>query len=181
MTIQPIETKYGGYRFRSRLEARWAVFFDHLHVKWQYERQGYQVDDVRYLPDFWLPGMEVHVEVKGVMDEPSANKIAMISGGLIPDTPPTLVLGDIPKLGEPGPHFIGVGSSYKAGTMEIHNLSFIRRRKGDTWVVPFGWPKLIDNNPYVYNVEHWRTCKLRLLVTQPSIEAAYTAGPVSPL
>ena len=24
---QPIETMYRGYRFRSRLEARWAVFF----------------------------------------------------------------------------------------------------------------------------------------------------------
>lgn len=25
--IKPIETKYDGYLFRSRLEARWAVFF----------------------------------------------------------------------------------------------------------------------------------------------------------
>ena len=28
MEIKPIETHYKGYRFRSRLEARWAVFFD---------------------------------------------------------------------------------------------------------------------------------------------------------
>ena len=27
-SIKPIETNYKGYRFRSRLEARWAVFFD---------------------------------------------------------------------------------------------------------------------------------------------------------
>ena len=27
-SIQVIETAYKGYRFRSRLEARWAVFFD---------------------------------------------------------------------------------------------------------------------------------------------------------
>ena len=26
--IRPIETEYRGYRFRSRFEARWAVFFD---------------------------------------------------------------------------------------------------------------------------------------------------------
>ena len=26
--IKAIETYYKGYRFRSRLEARWAVFFD---------------------------------------------------------------------------------------------------------------------------------------------------------
>lgn len=29
-TIRAIETRYAGCRFRSRLEARWAVFFDHL-------------------------------------------------------------------------------------------------------------------------------------------------------
>ena len=28
--IKAIETVYNGYRFRSRLEARWAVFFDAL-------------------------------------------------------------------------------------------------------------------------------------------------------
>lgn len=27
-TIKPIETRYKGCRFRSRPEARWAVFFD---------------------------------------------------------------------------------------------------------------------------------------------------------
>jgi hypothetical protein len=28
MSAKAIETHYKGYRFRSRLEARWAVFFD---------------------------------------------------------------------------------------------------------------------------------------------------------
>lgn len=28
--MKAIETRYKGYRFRSRLEARWAVFFDAL-------------------------------------------------------------------------------------------------------------------------------------------------------
>ena len=31
--IKAIETVYKGYRFRSRLEARWAVFFDACGVK----------------------------------------------------------------------------------------------------------------------------------------------------
>lgn len=54
MTIQAIETRYAGCRFRSRLEARWAVFFDTLGVKWEYEPQGYLVDGKPYLPDFKL-------------------------------------------------------------------------------------------------------------------------------
>lgn len=60
-----IETVYKGYRFRSRLEARWAVFFDAAGVEWQYEVQGYEVDGHRYLPDFWLPKARCWAEVKG--------------------------------------------------------------------------------------------------------------------
>ena len=53
--IKAIETVYKGYRFRSRLEARWAVFFDALGVKWEYEPQGFELEDgTRYLPDFWI-------------------------------------------------------------------------------------------------------------------------------
>lgn len=65
LTMKAIETIYKGYRFRSRLEARWAVFFDTLGVKWEYEKEGYDLDGVWYLPDFWLPEQECWFEVKG--------------------------------------------------------------------------------------------------------------------
>jgi hypothetical protein len=68
--IPAIETSYAGCRFRSRLEARWAVFFDHLGLQWEYEPERYPVgpptDRRTYLPDFWLPGLELWVEIKGV-------------------------------------------------------------------------------------------------------------------
>lgn len=51
--LQPIETHYKGYKFRSRLEARWAVFFDALGLKWQYEIEGFKLSNGEYyLPDF---------------------------------------------------------------------------------------------------------------------------------
>lgn len=54
-TMKAIETRYKGYRFRSRLEARWAVFFDALDVKWEYEPEGFELGfNDRYLPDFRL-------------------------------------------------------------------------------------------------------------------------------
>ena len=63
--MKAIETRYRGYRFRSRLEARWAVYFDALKLEWQYEPQGYDLGDgVRYLPDFWLPQVRMWGEVK---------------------------------------------------------------------------------------------------------------------
>jgi hypothetical protein len=51
--MEPIQTKYKGYRFRSRLEARWAVFFDALDLEWIYEPEGFKLEDgTYYLPDF---------------------------------------------------------------------------------------------------------------------------------
>ena len=64
MTITAIETLYGGILFRSRLEARWAVFFDALGIEWRYEAEGYNLPSGWYLPDFWLPD-HGHFEVKG--------------------------------------------------------------------------------------------------------------------
>lgn len=65
-SIKAIETEYAGCRFRSRLEARWAVFFDKLGIRWLYEPQGYVLGNgERYLPDFWLPDNAVWAEVKG--------------------------------------------------------------------------------------------------------------------
>lgn len=70
MTIKAIDTVYEGCRFRSRLEARWAVFLDTLGVRWEYEPQGYLVGARRrpYLPDFYLPELRWWVEVKGPME-----------------------------------------------------------------------------------------------------------------
>ena len=78
-----IETKYKGYRFRSRLEARWAVFFDALGLDWEYEIEGYKLPDGRYyLPDFLVTtedGNRWFIEVKGNLeDKDSIQKAQML-------------------------------------------------------------------------------------------------------
>lgn len=65
MNIQVIPTQYKGYTFRSRTEARWAVFFDTLGWKWQYEAEGYSLPSGYYLPDFYFPDVYIFAEVKG--------------------------------------------------------------------------------------------------------------------
>lgn len=69
--IKPIETEYNGYRFRSRLEARWAVFFDTAGIPYEYEPEGFVLTDgTYYLPDFYLPWYRCYVEIKpNVKDE----------------------------------------------------------------------------------------------------------------
>jgi hypothetical protein len=71
--IKAIETRYKGYRFRSRLEARWAVFFDALGIEYTYEKEGFDLDGMWYLPDFWLPTQNCWIEVKGQV--PTANEL----------------------------------------------------------------------------------------------------------
>jgi len=63
--IRAIETVYKNYRFRSRLEARWAIYFDSMSINWEYEVEGYDLGkDGYYLPDFYLPEFGVFIEVK---------------------------------------------------------------------------------------------------------------------
>lgn len=85
--LKPIETVYNGYKFRSRLEARWAVFFDALGVKYEYEPEGFELPSgKRYLPDFRVKcwgtrgsieekPFDLYIEVKGEMSEADYEKI----------------------------------------------------------------------------------------------------------
>ncbi len=60
------ETTYKNIRFRSRLEARWAIFFDALGTGWEYEPEGFELSDGRgYLPDFSVFGGYAEVKPYG--------------------------------------------------------------------------------------------------------------------
>ncbi len=53
MRIKAIPTRYAGVQFRSRLEARWAAYFDLIGAKWDYE----PLDFDGWIPDFILPDL----------------------------------------------------------------------------------------------------------------------------
>jgi hypothetical protein len=94
MTVKPIETRYKGYRFRSRLEARWAVFFDQLGVQYEYELEGFSLPSgAAYLPDFFLPALGVHVEVKPTERIRSADLRKMVEFALEGDHRLLLIAG----------------------------------------------------------------------------------------
>lgn len=81
--IKPIETVYAGYRFRSRLEARWAVYFDARKIEYEYEPEGWDLGELGwYLPDFWLPQVSMWAEVKaGEFSELEAAKCKALALG----------------------------------------------------------------------------------------------------
>jgi hypothetical protein len=112
--LKAIETHYKGYRFRSRLEARWAVFFDAMGIDWQYEPEGFELGDgVRYLPDFKIEnGLYVEIKPDALNDEEQL-KIDKFS-----DTYPIVVAIGLPeprgyKVYEPdGFYGWGVGTTF---------------------------------------------------------------------
>lgn len=95
--MKAIETYYGGYKFRSRLEARWAVYFDCLGILWEYEKEGYSLDNgYLYLPDFWLPEVRMWAEVKGEdFTDTETKKAELLTVG---SNKPCLLLSGIPSL-----------------------------------------------------------------------------------
>lgn len=100
MDLKPIETHYNGYRFRSRLEARWAVFFDALGIKYEYEQEGYVLHGgLTYLPDFKVylekpngDSFYIFAEVKGVMTDIDYEKAELLS-----KNEALIILGCVPK------------------------------------------------------------------------------------
>jgi hypothetical protein len=107
--INAIETHYAGCHFRSRLEARWAVFFDALDIEWLYEPEGITYYEYNYLPDFYLPRSHTWVEVKGSLDDVDWRKLSLaVDFGHLPNTcngwdskapsaPGLLLLGNPPR------------------------------------------------------------------------------------
>jgi hypothetical protein len=61
-----IPTFINGVRFRSRLEAKWAIMFDQLNWKWEYE----PIDLNGYIPDFFILNKRVSpllIEIKPIL------------------------------------------------------------------------------------------------------------------
>ncbi len=88
--IKSVETVYAGVRFRSRLEARWAVFMDAAGIEWEYECDRIALSGGgTYLPDFKLTVANIstaYAEVKGAehfLDKPYLIRAAMELGMLI--------------------------------------------------------------------------------------------------
>lgn len=109
--ISPIPTRYKGYHFRSRLEARWAVFFDAMGIAWEYEPQGFDIDGTWYLPDFRLTDSGTWIEVKG-REGDLDRELMEAAARLLPpaelaywEWPTLLLLGNIPAPPDEG--FVG--------------------------------------------------------------------------
>jgi hypothetical protein len=98
-------TLYRGIQMRSRIEARWAVVFDFLKFKWEYEPEHYEIPGVgNYLPDYWLEGQDCWVEIKGPhpteMERAKARGLSKVSQKVV-----YIFCCGIPRIGPDGAPF----------------------------------------------------------------------------
>lgn len=176
--MKGIPTMYHGRRFRSRLEARWAVMFDFLD--WRYEYEPYDLEG--WIPDFALFGAaEILVEVKpyNSLQEFDTGKILaalkgtekrgreiLLLGDTIVDTAsasspvwedrPAVILG---YLGESWERERQTGEYYFARAV----LNFYRRKWGFYHEMG-SWSDritgLYDGDHYLYNPDYGEVLKL---------------------
>lgn len=134
--MKAIDTYWHGKNFRSRLEARWAVVFEALCIDWEYEPEGFVLDDgSKYLPDFLLHGLEgrcegdLYVEVKGRMTESDMAKIEKFA-----KHKPIYLVTDIPFC-------------YANGNKEFRNWYDEMESMSDEWPFPYSF-NTIDGDGY---------------------------------
>ena len=134
-----IETRYKQRLFRSRLEARYAVLFDALEIKWDYEPEGFDLGGgLWYLPDFFLhmpastvearkyPGAGYWAEIKGKdPTEAEKHKFSLLckqtghSGYIFTGSPGE---GRTFRCNRPGHQNPNVGKVYEEGMGEQHSV-----------------------------------------------------------
>lgn len=150
--IKAIETRYAGCRFRSRLEARWAVFFDRLNIPWEYEPEGYLVgpDQVPYLPDFLIYPNTPHsfwLEIKATA--PTEAEIAKARGLAEGTGLTTYIYFRQPEVPAPDLSHIKTFDQYAPHDLVRHQF----------WDEEFGW---ISYEIYEYRAPGW------VLASQPT-------------
>jgi len=173
--LQALETPYNGYRFRSRLEARWAVFFDALALRYQYEPEGYALTDGRhYLPDFWLEDLQVFFEVKPTAPDEDARAKCQ---GLARDTHKKVLLTMGAPVEEEN-HLLlfceefPVLEGHFAWCRRGEHLSFLSQQ---LWEDPEGGPAFFGETWDCFSHETPR-CEIRRPLLSPELVAAIYAA-----
>jgi len=123
---------------RSRLEAKWAVFFSHCGLDWVYEPQTFVLPDRQvYTPDFYLPEVG-WLEIKATVADAQAAEAKLRTFGrhrksLIPETKCT----EFYTICAPEPRFdVGRVHRWDPYPIEFERLSdvytlFFSTREGD--------------------------------------------------
>ena len=108
--MKAIPCKYDGIKFRSRLEASWYVYFKRLGFSLLHEANAYEVESIadynddgsygpvtlnHWLPDFFLSGRGIDVEIKPILPRYGLRDAKSIASAYVIgyDHPTMVILG----------------------------------------------------------------------------------------
>lgn len=181
MPIQALETRWKGFRFRSRLEARWSVFFHTLKLDWYYEPQGFRLSQkMFYLPDYYVVEPAWWFEIKPY--EPQGfDRTKLLTFGL--NTPK--INGKQPEfailIGDP---YVDNDSSYKTYIPELRGSDMVLQHVAWYWLECLLCHKLLFTNlsitqdkRYVYTCT---ACQKRLQTGEVTKRAVATDPRLTP-
>jgi hypothetical protein len=66
--------------FRSTWEAAFAHYLEALSVEYEYESQIFKFEQFTYTPDFYLPNIDLWIEIKGFIRDDDLEKIEALRG-----------------------------------------------------------------------------------------------------
>lgn len=156
--IRPIETRYGGCLFRSRLEARWALFFDLVGIGWSYENDPVCIDGENYLPDFLLTidGVQVVHEVKPLHERDRIKPpVVYLAGKMAPE------------------------HDWRAGASSLGSCALGERPRWNRRTVEWDGVRFLCNGPFSAGCGHKCTCNVEHdlhSVILPSYARDYISG-----
>lgn len=97
MTARAIPAAFNGQKFRSRLEARWAIVLTLIGFPFEYEPQMFDLPGGKYLPDFRIFSdydIRFWIEIKGPV--PDAREFRVATEVNLYEDPLVIFSGDIP-------------------------------------------------------------------------------------
>jgi nucleoside 2-deoxyribosyltransferase len=175
--IQAIPTTYAGTRMRSKLEANTAAILDAAGIEWLYEAEGFDLDGLWYLPDFYLPKLDAFLEVKGVMeaiDEKKILRLAELSGKDV-----FIVRGN--RLTASGGFPVDAVCQSPRGLSIVADVARVALRvDGQAFIRRMGAQHALRQRKHYGEIMFTRIADLRYAAHRPEVPLVYLGGRISP-
>jgi len=91
--------KYKKINMRSSWETKFAQFLDLLGFNWIYEPRIFDLGNMTYTPDFYIPKRDLYVEIKGYISDIFKKKFKKFKKSYPQIKIKVLVYKDLKKLG----------------------------------------------------------------------------------
>lgn len=98
-TPHPKGGKYKDIGMRSSYEIAYAKYLDKNNIKWKYESKRFDLGELTYTPDFYLPKSDKYVEIKGWWRKKDKKRFKLFKSKFKDISIKVLMKNDLQKIG----------------------------------------------------------------------------------